>query len=128
MKPLNGTNKPSRRYHRIDGWRGYSIPALAVAGSSDTGTWSDSPCPTSEVLAEIARFRREVLRPAGVKSRSGFGSSSNVFCGKRWVTVGVADFPRAAQLTVDWLGKNRYETRYLHEADLDKLGYKAVQA
>lgn len=116
---------PARRYHRIDGWRGYSIPATAVAGASDTGTWSDSPAPTPLVLAEIARFRKEVLRPAGIKSRSGVGSSSNAFMGKRWVTVSKEDFPKAAQLTVDWMAKHENDTRFVHEADLDKLGYTA---
>ena len=119
-------SKALRRYHRLDGWRGYMIPALAVAGSSDTGTYSDSPCPTPQVLDEIARLRKEALRPAGIKSRSGFGRSSNAYCGKRWVTVSAADFPIAAQVTVDWLAKNERSTRYIHEADLDKLGYKTA--
>lgn len=115
------------RYHRIDGWRGYMIPARAIAGASDTGTAPDSPCPTADVLAEIARFRKEALRPAGIKSRSGFGTSSNCFCGKRWLLVSAADFQRAAQITVEWMAANERSTRYIHEADLDKLGYKVAQ-
>lgn len=116
------------RYHRIDSWRGYIIPARAIAGASDTGTAPDSPCPTPDVLAEIARFRNEALRPAGIKSRNRFGNSSNCFCGKRWLLVAEGDFARAAQITVDWMAANERSTRYVHEADLDTLGYKAVQA
>lgn len=119
---------PVRRYHRIDGWSGYAVPALAIAGASDTGTWSDSPAPSPEVKAELARFQREVLSPAGIRSRTRFGTSSNVFCGKRWLTVGRDDFARAAQLAVDWLAAHRSDTRYIHDADLDQLGYSAAQS
>jgi hypothetical protein len=105
------------RYHRIDGWRGYRIPGPAVAGSSDTGTWSDSPAPSDKVKAEIRRLQREVLRPAGIKSRQRFGTSSNVFCGKRWVCVAPEDFARAKPLVDAWLEEHRYDTRYVHGAD-----------
>lgn len=115
---------PARRYHRIDGWRGYQVPATAIAGSSDTGTWSDSPAPTPAVLAELRKFRREVLKPLGIKSRSRIGSSSNVFMAKRWLVVDTRDFPRAAQAAVDYLKAHDSELRYVHDADLDALGYK----
>jgi hypothetical protein len=101
---------PKRRYNKIDGWRGYWVPALAVAGSSDTGTYSDSPCPSPEVLKEINRIRKEVLLPAGIKSRSSFGNSSNLFCAKRWLIVGREDFDRAARLVENWLEDNRRTT------------------
>ena len=68
------------RYHRIDGWRGYSIPRLAVVGASDTGMWGDSPCKSTDAKAEIRRFQREALRPLGIKSRTRGGGTSNVFC------------------------------------------------
>lgn len=104
------------RYHRIDGWRGYSIPGPAVAGASDTGEWSDSPCPTHRVKAEIRRFKRECLRPAGIKSRQRTGGSSNVFCGKRWVCVSEADWPKAFALAEQWLTDNDNTLNYLHNA------------
>ena len=119
--------KPTKRYHKIDGWRGYPIPALAIVGSSDTGTWSDSPCPTPEVLAEIRRFRREALKPAGIKSRSRIGVSSNVFCAKRWLTVSPEDFDTAAKLATEWLAEHERDTRFIHSADLDKLGYGSAK-
>ena len=106
-----------RRFHKIDGWRGFWIPGTAVAGASDTGTWSDSPCPTPKVKAEIRRVQREVLRPAGIPSKTRFGTSSNVFCGKRWVCVSAADFPRAKALVDAWLEANKYGTYFIHNAD-----------
>ena len=105
------------RYHRLDGWRGYMIPGLAVAGSSDTGTWSDSPCPSGEVKAEIRKLQRECLCPAGIHSRQNFGASSNVFCGKRWVCVAEHDWAKAAGLVWQWLAENDHRLRYLHDAD-----------
>lgn len=104
------------RYHKIDGWRGFWIPGLAVAGASDTGTWGDSPCPTHKVKAEIRRLQRECLRPAGIKSRQRFGTSSNVFCGKRWVCVAPQDLQRATELVAAWLSEHRRDTDYLHNA------------
>lgn len=112
------------RYHRIDGWRGYSIPALAIVGASDTGGGSDSPCPTDDCKAELARFQRECLRPLGIGSRTRIGRSSNVFCIKRWLVVKRASFDTAARAAIDWLKKHQTDTRYIHHADLDQVGYK----
>lgn len=115
-----------RRYHRIDGWRGYWIPAKAVAGASDTGSWDDSPAPSSEVAKEVERFRREVLRANGIRSKVVFGATSNVFAGKRWIVVlDGNDFERAAQLTIDWIEEHYGDTQYVHDADLGDLGYLA---
>jgi hypothetical protein len=108
---------PKRRYNKIDGWRGYWVPALAIAGSSDTGTYPDSPCPSPEVLKEINRIRKEVLLPEGIKSRSRFGNSSNIFCAKRWLLVARQDFDKAARLVDQWLEENRYSTSYVHNAN-----------
>lgn len=113
----------TKRYHKIDGWRGYPIPALAIVGASDTGGWDDSPCPSNEVKAELRRFQREVLKPAGIASRTRIGHSSNVFCAKRWLLVSREDFDKSARLAVQWLAKHRYDTHFVHSADLDQLGY-----
>lgn len=96
--------------------RGYRIPGNAVLGASDTGLWSDSPCPSGEVLDEIRRFRKEVLRPAGVPSRTKTLNTSNVFCLKRWVCVADEDWPRAVALAEAWLEENDATLRYLHDA------------
>jgi hypothetical protein len=106
----------SRRYHRIDGWRGFWIPGTAVAGASDTGTWDDSPCPSPKVKAEIRRLQREVLRPAGIASRQCFGASSNVFCAKRWLCVSPLDFAKAQTLVNEWLKQNESTLQYVHDA------------
>lgn len=111
-----------RRYHRIDGWRGYHIPPRAIVGASDTGTWDDSPAPSDKVAAELRRFQREALRPAGIRSRQIRSQSSNVFMVKRWLTVAREDFERAAKLAAKWLEDHNRETRYIHGADLEDLG------
>lgn len=109
------------RYHRIDGWRGYSVPATAVVGVSDTGNYSDSPCRPETGKAEIQRFRREVLRPAGIPSRIRFGQTSNVFCGKRWLCVPKDRWEEARKLALDWLARHNYELHLLHGAELEEL-------
>lgn len=109
---------PTRRYHRIDAWRGYAIPKCSVVGASDTGSWSDSPCPSDEVKAELRRFCK-VLRDAGIRYRTRFGSSSNVFCAKRWIVVSPNDFDRAANL-VEIANPGGTGWSFIHDADLDK--------
>ncbi len=118
-EPIDYSN-PRRikaRYHRIDGWRGFSIPGAAVAGASDTGTFSDSPCPSDRVRAEIDRFRDECLKPAGIKSRVRGGGSSNVCCGKIWVVVAVEDHRKAMALANEWLEQHKHDTHYIHDAE-----------
>ena len=110
---------PKRRYNKIDGWRGYWVPALAIVGASDTGTYADSPCPSNEVNLELRRLRKEVLRPAGITSRTRWGNSSNLFCSKRWLVVSQADFAKAAALVTAWLEDNRRTTSYIHDANLE---------
>lgn len=110
------------RYHKIDGWRGYWMPANALAGVSDTG--STGPAPSDLALTELALLRR-ALRKAGIATRVTTGETSNVFCGKHWIVARhPADFARAAQLVVDWLEETREDTRYIHDADLDELGFQ----
>jgi len=104
------------RYHKIDGWRGFWIPGRAIAGASDTGMSYDSPAPSDKVKEEIGRFRA-AMREAGIRTRLRWGGSSNVFMGKRWVTVAdFADFARATELAHDWLKEHRDDTRYIHDA------------
>lgn len=112
---------PKRRYHRIDGWRGYYIPALAIVGASDTGLSYDSPCPTNEVREEIKRFRKEVLSPLGIKTHISRGATSNAFCGKRWLVVPEASFVIAAEAAIKWTNEHERDTHYIHTADLEQL-------
>jgi len=102
------------KYVATDGWRGYYQSANAVAGSSDTGTWSDSPCPSGEVTKELQDFR-DFLKSKNIKSKIVSGTSSNAFMGKRWVTVPEGDVPKAKKLFAEYIKTKR--TSYIHDAD-----------
>jgi len=114
-----------RRHKGVDGWGrdSYDIPRHAVAGSSDCGTWSDSPAPTDEVLAELERVI-EYLRSEGLAAdfwrnivgNIGATASGNVFMGKRWVVVPQAEYRRGKRLALKWLEEHRQDTRYVHDA------------
>jgi hypothetical protein len=97
-----------------DAWRGYYQPAYAVLGSSDTGTWSDSPCPSDKVNEELKGFQG-FLKGNGIHSVIKTGRSSNVFMIKRWVVVSQWDFKKAKKIAGNYLKEK--ETRYVHEAD-----------
>lgn len=113
--------RPKRRICRIDGWRSYMVPSRAIVGASDTGMWPDSPCRSDDVAEELKRFRREVLRPARIRSRTVTGASSNVFCAKRWIVVAEKDFDRAVRLVKASSDAIRFNYRLLHDAELNQL-------
>ena len=81
-------------YVRTDGWRGYSQPTYAVGGANDTGTWSDSPCPSNVREKEINGFT-DKLRDAGIKYKTKWCESSNVFCMHQYVVVAEKDHAAA---------------------------------
>jgi hypothetical protein len=99
-----------------DAWRGYWQVANAVAGASDTGMYSDSPAPSDKVKKELNDFR-DYLKKKGITSRLSSGKSSNVFMGKRWVTVKPSDVPKAKKLFNEYIKKHEANTSYIHEAD-----------
>ena len=106
------------RFHRgRDGWGrdSYQIPQYAVIGSSDCGSWSDSPAPTDLVREELEGFRA-VLRANCIRSRLRYTQSGNVFMAKRWVVVAGKDFPRASVLAAQFLEEHYHDTRYVHDA------------
>lgn len=94
-----------------DGWRGYEQPISAVCGANDTGGWSDSPCPTSRALAELAKAK-SVLRKAGIPSKSTICRSSNVFCAHRYICVPEERIAEAKALIAPLVA----ETRLLYMA------------
>ena len=95
---MNRTINTTRtRYVRIDGWRGYAYPINAVGGCNDTGTWADSPCNSNVAEAEIKAFTK-ILRKNGIKYRTTWGRSSNVFMNKRYVCVHQEDREKALEL------------------------------
>lgn len=114
MKPIPA------RYHRISAWRGYPIPGTALIGGSYTGEAPDSPAKLDDLSTEIKRFRNEVLRPLGIKSRLRWGVTSNVFCAKRWLCVSPQDFHLARTAALHWLAVHDQELRVLHDAELDQ--------
>ncbi|MBW2986868.1 hypothetical protein KY333_05860 [Candidatus Woesearchaeota archaeon] len=108
------------RYHKTDAWRGYEIPDLAVAGSSYTGEWSDSPCPAKDVRPELMRMRT-FLSQNGIKTKITSSDSSNAFMSKLWIeVVNKKDFEKAGKLATAWLTKHANDTRFIHDADLLK--------
>src|SRR4051812_11961530 len=104
------------RYHKgRDGWGrdSYQIPQYAVVGSSDCGSWSDSPAPTDHVREELERFR-VVLRQNHIRSRLVYTRSGNAFMAKRWVVVHSKDFMRAMALAAEFLEQHQHDTRFIH--------------
>lgn len=99
-------------YEKYDGWRGAPIPVFAVIGASDTGGWSDSPCPSGSVTEEIGVWKK-FLAERGVKSYEAFGVTSNVFCGKRWLIVRGEDYKRAI-LAIKAIGTIKTNYRYVY--------------
>lgn len=92
-----------------DGWRGYERPISAVCGATDTGGWSDSPCPTETALSELSRAK-SVLRKAGIPFKSTICRSSNVFCAHRYICVPESQKERAKEL----LRPLEHETRLFY--------------
>jgi hypothetical protein len=68
------------------GWRGYVEPINAVAGANNTGSWSDSPCPSNVCETEITGFRK-LLRKNGIRSKLKVCATSNIFCTSVYVLV-----------------------------------------
>jgi hypothetical protein len=104
-----------KKYIKTDGWRGYEQPVYAIAGASDTGMWSDSPCPSNEVNKEINEARK-LLKQKGFSTKLTSGGTSNVFAGKRWIVAPVNMQKEAKAVIEDAINKNR-KWRYLHGAD-----------
>lgn len=105
-----------KTYHKIDGWRGYTIPALAVAGVSDTGTWSDSPARSDDGQREISRLRN-VLKSRGINTYLAWTCTSNVFCIKQWVMVRGVKYFEAKSIAQDFIDREGDNLRLLHNTD-----------
>src|SRR5260221_371738 len=106
------------RFHRgRDGWGrdSYAIPQYAIVGSSDCGTFPDSPAPSDRVSEELEDFRR-VLRTNRIRSRIRITNSGNIFMAKRWVVVHSKDFLKALALAEQYLAEHQDHTRWIHDA------------
>jgi len=95
-----------------DGWRGRFTPVNAVAGSADTGSWDDSPCPSNSVTAELNAIKK-ALKQEGINYKSTWGSSSNLFCIHRYIVVAEEDVEQGKQVVRQWLDSNRNEFAYI---------------
>lgn len=103
-----------RGYHRTDGWRGYEVPDNAIAGSSDTGGWSDSPCPSDKVDKELSALQADLKRN-GIKTERATTQTSNVFCGKQWVKLKhPSDYEKAMKI----VEKHKRQGNYIHDAEV----------
>lgn len=94
-----------------DGWRGYERPEYAIAGSSDTGMWSDSPAPSDKVTGELEGIK-EYLSKNGIRTKEIATKSSNVFMVKRWLIPMVKDVERARELVAKYEEEN--DLRYAY--------------
>jgi hypothetical protein len=83
-----------KKWVASDGWRGREVPVNAVAGVSDTGNWDDSPCPSNVGTEELNRAK-VALKKAGIKYRTTWGTTSNIFCIHRYVVVAPEDVEAA---------------------------------
>lgn len=103
------------KWIKTDEMRGYYQPEHAVAGSSDTGTWEDSPCPTPEVNRELSMLS-DHLESKGFKVKRLMTRSSNVFMGKKWLVV-ESRFKEAKAEANHWIKGHASSTSHVHEAD-----------
>lgn len=92
-----------------DGWRGYSQFINAVAGANDTGTFSDSPCPSGLRKQEIKEFCKR-LKKEGISYRTAWAQTSNVFCVSQQVLVHPEDKERAIEIAIE----HQKETRLFY--------------
>lgn len=108
--------KKKVKWVSTDAWRGYYKPSKAVAGSSDTGTWSDSPAPTPEVSRELKELEG-YLNEAGIDTDEVALRSSNLFMAKRWIIPKDEEkYQKAKKLAKKWLSAHERETRHIHDA------------
>lgn len=103
------TISAKKKWIATDGWRGYMQFTNAVGGANDTGTYSDSPCPSDVRKKEIADFCYK-LRRAGIKYRTAWERTSNVFCVTQQVLVHPEDRERAIEIALE----HQKETRLFY--------------
>jgi len=75
-----------KTYIRTDGWRGYEQPVNAICGANDTGSWSDSPCPSNTRVNELNKAKK-LLRENKISFRQTVCQTSNVFCAHVYLCV-----------------------------------------
>lgn len=105
----------AKKWVSTGGWGGYEQPKYAIAGASDTGSWSDSPAPSGKVLAELKDFANFLRKSWGFHVAMVTTRSSNLFMVKRWLIVPPEEYEGAKRIVQQTLEK--YPREYIHEAD-----------
>jgi len=82
---------------RIDGWRSRREPINAICAANDTGMSYDSPCPSNVCKDEIKKATA-ILKSNGIKYKTTYGHTSNVFCIARYIVVSEDDKENARNL------------------------------
>lgn len=100
------TISTKRKWVSTDGWRGYMTYTNAVGGANDTGSSSDSPCPSDVRKKEIGSFCSK-LRKAGIRYRTIWGQTSNVFCVSQQVLVDPENRERALEIAKEHAKETR---------------------
>ncbi len=98
-------------YIHTDGWRGYSQPKYAVCGANDTGSWSDSPCPTRIATSELNTVKT-LLKRANIPVKEVVCETSNVFCIHRYLVPKLKDVELAKTLVKEFLASNETDLLY----------------
>jgi hypothetical protein len=86
-----------KRWISTSAWRGYEQPVYAVCGANNTGTCSDSPCPSDVCNSEL-RKAGAILRKAGIRYKRTICRSSNVFCAHVYLVVPEGQVQTAKEL------------------------------
>jgi hypothetical protein len=96
------------------GGRGYYEPTYACAGANDTGTYSDSPCPSHVAESELKSII-SLLEKEKIKVKIVTCETSNVFCVHHYLVPKLKDVARAREITKDFLTKEDTRLAYLVE-------------
>lgn len=100
--------------HWVDsgGYRGYEQPQYACVGANDTGTWSDSPCPSHVREKELADIKAYLLKE-GIKTKQMVNQTSNVFCVHVYLVPQLKNVERARKLVEEYLENNETQLAYV---------------
>jgi len=109
-------------------WRGHEEPINAVGGANDTGTSSDSPCPSPKRKEEINGFCK-LLKDNKINYRTTWGKSSNVFMNAQFVCVHPDDREKAEELAVAYADAEGVRLFYpiVHKAEREPVRDKWLQ-
>lgn len=104
----------TKKYVRIDSWRGYEEFENAIVGANDTGMWDDSPCRSDVAERELTAIA-ERLRSNGIETIQRICESHNVFCVHHYL-IPMAKFVDQGRVIVkEYLNTERTELAYIVE-------------